>query len=123
MLRIKLPWPHKSLFPNAKGGRHWGSFQAQKEKARTAGLALTKAALGARKVELSEREPLRITFYMPNRTRRDVDGMHGAIKHHLDGIAQALGVDDSIFRPVVIDVDLDPAKKGFVLVEVGNGAA
>lgn len=123
MLEIKLPWPHKSLFPNAKGGRHWSAFQVQKQKARTVGLMLTKTALGTRKVELSEREPLRITFYMPNRIRRDVDGMHGAIKHHLDGIAQALGVDDSIFRPVVIDVDLDPAKKGFVLVEVGNGAA
>lgn len=92
----------------------------QKQKARTAGLTLTKTALGTHKIDLSEKEPLRITFYAPDRRRRDVDGMHGAIKHHLDGIAQALGVDDSIFRPVVIDVDLDPAKKGFVLVEVGR---
>lgn len=120
MLEIKLPWPHKSLFPNAKGGRHWSAFQVQKEKARAVGLMLTKTALGAHKIELSEREPLRITFYMPNRIRRDVDGMHGAIKHHLDGMAKALGVDDSIFRPVTLDVDLDPAKQGYVIVEVGR---
>lgn len=120
MLEIKLPWPHKSLFPNAKGGRHWSTFQVQKQKARTVGLMLTKTALDVHKIEFSEREPLRITFYMPSRIRRDVDGMHGAIKHHLDGIAQALGVDDSIFRPVVIDVGLDPEKLGFVLVEVDS---
>lgn len=121
MLEIKLPWPNKALFPNARGGRHWTVTQPHKVKARRDGLLATKAALGANKVELSEKEPLHITFYMPNRTKRDVDGMHGAIKHHLDGIAKALGVDDSIFRPVTIDVDLDPSKKGFVLVEVGNG--
>ncbi|MEZ2742657.1 hypothetical protein ACBP93_08500 [Paenalcaligenes hominis] len=80
-----------------------------------------KAAKGEKNLVGLKRVPLTIVFFMPDRRRRDVDGMHGAIKHHLDGIAQALGVDDSIFRPVVIDVDLDPAKKGFVLVEVGSG--
>ena len=120
MLEVKLPWPHKALFPNAKGGRHWGSFQAQKIKARNDGQVATRAALGTNKVALSGKEPLRITFYAPDRRKRDVDGMHGAIKHHLDGMAKALGVDDSIFRPVVLDVELDPAKKGFVLVEVGG---
>lgn len=122
MLEIKLPWPNKALFPNERNGRDWRATHPHKVKARRDGLLATKAVLGANKVEFSDREPLRITFYMPNRTKRDVDGMHGAIKHHLDGIAKALGVDDSIFRPVVIDVDLDPAKKGFVLVGVGNGA-
>ena len=120
MLEIKLPWPHKSLFPNAKGGRHWGSFQVQKAQARNTGFMLTKSVLGVHEFGVLKRVPLRITFYAPDRRRRDVDGMHGAIKHHLDGIAQALGVDDSIFRPVVLDVGLDPERLGFVLAEVGH---
>ncbi|AQS50741.1 hypothetical protein PAEH1_02735 [Paenalcaligenes hominis] len=120
MLEVKLPWPHKSLFPNAKGGRHWGAFQVQKEKARTVGFMLMKSALGAHEVSVLKRVPLHITFYAPDRRRRDVDGMHGAIKHHLDGMAKALGVDDSVFRPVTLDVGLDPAKQGYVIVEVGH---
>ncbi|MCQ9618374.1 hypothetical protein L1889_18210 [Paenalcaligenes niemegkensis] len=122
MIEIRLSWPESALFPNARGGRHWASFQKHKEKARTDGYMAAKAAVGIAKPELSHRVPLSITFATPNRIRRDIDGMHGAIKHHLDGIAKALGVDDSVFRPVLIDVELDPAKRGFVRVEVGNGA-
>lgn len=120
MIEVRLPWPDRALFPNARGGRHWASFQRQKEVARNAGYFAAKSVL-ARVPALPERVPVSITFYAPNRIRRDIDGMHGAIKHHLDGIAKALGVDDSAFRPVTIDVGLDPEKKGFVLVEVGNG--
>ena len=46
--------------------------------------------------------------------------MLGAIKHGLDGIARALGVDDSIFRPVLLDDCLDAKKEGFVMVEIGG---
>ena len=38
---------------------------------------------------------LRITFHPPDNRRRDLDGMLSAIKSGLDGLSDALGVDDS----------------------------
>lgn len=119
-LMITIPWPDKALFPNARGGRHWASFQRQKEKARTDGYMAAKAAKGEKNLVGLKRVPLTIVFFMPDRRRRDVDGMYGAIKHHIDGMAKALGVDDSVFRPVKLDVARDGDKKGFVILEVGH---
>ena len=117
---ITLPWPHRDLFPNRKGGRHWAGFQRAKESARMDGYMAAKEALGRTKASLNDREPVRITFHCPDRRKRDMDGLHGAIKHHLDGIAKALGVDDSIFRPVTLTDALDVGKRGFVTVEIGE---
>ena len=61
-----------------------------------------------------------ITWVAPNRIRRDLDGLLSAEKPRLDGIAAALGIDDSLFRPVTLDRALDMEKKGFVLVEIGR---
>lgn len=118
-LTIKLPRPDPMLFPNAKGGKHWASFQSQKVRARQDGYLAAKQALGRNVFPISDRTPVKLTFAMPDRINRDSDGLHGAIKHHLDGIAKALGVDDKLFRPVTIDDCLDTKKQGFVLVEIG----
>lgn len=38
-----------------------------------------------------------LTFYPPDKRRRDLDGCISACKAYLDGLADALGVDDSRF--------------------------
>lgn len=119
MITVTLPWPDPALFPNRKGGKHWTTYQRAKANARMDGLLAAKQATSCAKPTLEDRTPIRITFHAPDRRRRDIDGMHGAIKNALDGIANGLGVDDSIFRPVIIDSTLDPNKKGFVIVEIG----
>jgi Holliday junction resolvase RusA-like endonuclease len=63
---------------------------------------------------------VKITFAAPDRIRRDLDNLHGAMKASLDGIAKALGVDDSRFVPVTLDRVLDKQKQGFVIVEIGG---
>lgn len=40
-----------------------------------------------------------ITFFPPDRRKRDDDGMIGAFKNGRDGVADALGSDDHKFRP------------------------
>lgn len=117
-LTITLPWPDPMLFPNRRRGS-FRKFQPHIEAARNAGFYAAKQALGGHTIALADRTPVSITFARPNRIRRDIDGMLGAIKHFLDGIALALGVDDSIFRPVLVDDCLDEKKKGFVIVEIG----
>lgn len=120
MITVTLSWPDPALFPNRKGGQHWATYQRAKANARMEGYAATLQVVGRNKPALNDRTPVRIVFGLPNRRKRDWDGLSGSIKHHLDGIAQALGVDDSIFRPVTVDDTLDPNKQGFVTVEIGS---
>ncbi|WP_322998453.1 hypothetical protein [Castellaniella sp.] len=118
-ITIHLPWPDPALFPNAKGGKHWASFQAQKVRARQDGYFAAKQALGKNTFTPLAHVPVKTTFVYPNRINRDIEGCIGAIKHHIDGIARALGVDDRIFRPWILDDALDTKKQGFVIVEIG----
>jgi crossover junction endodeoxyribonuclease RusA len=49
---------------------------------------------------LPQGEPLRITLrvYPPDKRRRDWDNIVASLKSGLDGISDALGIDDSRFR-------------------------
>ena len=101
---IVLPWPDKGLSPNAR--LHW----AQKSK-------LTKAARKRAMLEtvVARYKPadfagsgevhVWITFFPPDRRRRDHDNMQASLKASLDGIASALQIDDNRFRlhPTVSD--------------------
>lgn len=117
-LTITLPWPDSMLFPNRRRGS-FRKFQPFIEAARSAGYYAAMEALGRNSMSVSARTPVKITFAMPDKRNRDWDGMAGSIKHHMDGIAKALGVDDRVFRPVSIDDCLDTKKRGFVVVEIG----
>src|SRR5690606_27115060 len=118
-LQIVLPWPDSRLMPNRKNGRHWGATADAKAQARGDGMKAAMASLRGNKVGFDGRIPLRVTFVAPNKRKRDLDNLLGAMKHALDGIAMYLGVDDSQFRPITLDDGLDKEKKGFVLVELG----
>lgn len=118
VLRIALPWPDSRLLPNRRMGRSWQATHGLKLRAQQDGYAATRAALGRRKFEASARIAMLWIFAAPDRRTRDLDGLYSACKHYQDGIARALGIDDSAFRPVSLDSSLDPKKKGFVIVEV-----
>lgn len=96
---LDLPWPSPDLSPNARA--HWAVTAKAKKLARKDACTATKAAISAHgKPDLGEgRIPVRITFYPPDRRRRDDDNMVGSFKAYRDGIADALGVDDQRFRP------------------------
>lgn len=119
-ITIVLPWPDSSLMPNRKNGRHWGNTQSAKVRARQDGYLAAVQARGAHTFIGPERIRAKWTFVAPDRRRRDLDGLYGACKHYQDGIAQALGIDDSVFRPVVLDDCLDRDKRGFIVVEIGG---
>lgn len=61
---------------------------------------------------------LSLLFLTPDKRKRDLDGMLSSAKHALDGIAQALGVDDSRFKPILVDAVLGP-KGGALIAAVG----
>lgn len=116
-IRIVLPWPDPLLFPNRRRG-NFRKFQPAIEAARQAGFVCAKEALGRAQIKLGQRNKTSVLFVAPNRIRRDLDGCIGAIKHNLDGIALALGIDDSQLRPLITDDCLDIERKGFVIVEI-----
>src|SRR3546814_7576318 len=41
---------------------------------------------------------LRIEFYPPDKRRRDLDNMLASFKYGIDAVAEAMGVDDSLFE-------------------------
>lgn len=122
MITIELPWPHPALAPNRANGKHWAGLAAIKQKAKADAYVLAKAAGIGQGFDPVISRPLSILFIAPDKRRRDLDGCHGSIKHYLDGIAAALGIDDSQFRPVTLDYQKGEAP-GKVIVSVGTFTA
>ena len=58
---------------------------------------------------------VRLTFYPPDKRRRDVDGCLSASKAYLDGIADAIGADDSRFA---ISLHMSEQTGGLVVVDI-----
>lgn len=88
---IDLPWPSRDLHPNARV--HWArKAKAAKAARQDASLVAKGAGLhraGATAVSLTA------IFCPPDGRRRDIDGMLSSMKPSLDGLSDAIGVDDS----------------------------
>lgn len=116
---IVFPWPHPSMFPNAKRRLHWSKYQPHCNCARRDGEIMGRMFLPAHMyiaIFPDAPIPLRITFYPLDKRRRDDDGMIGAFKHYRDGIADGLGIDDRLFRPQYVIAE--PCAPGRVEVEI-----
>ena len=90
---IKLDWPDKHLSPNARV--HWAMESRKKRVARTAAywLARESGDLAATNSPL-----VALKFCPPDNRHRDLDNMIASLKSALDGIADAIKIDDSKWR-------------------------
>ena len=61
---------------------------------------------------------LSITFYPPDRRKRDLDNMLASIKAGLDGLSDAIGIDDSDFAITIRKGD--NIKNGAINIEVSE---
>lgn len=94
MSPLILPWPDRILHPNSRP--HWAKLAKAKKAARESAAWAAKAAWPD--ATLPEgRLHLWIDFYAPDKRRRDDDGLLSSMKAARDGIADALGIDDSRF--------------------------
>ena len=101
MKNVVFPWPPKELSPNA--AMHWAKKAKYKKMYRQACWALAlEAKLECKKVG---KIPMTITFYPPDKRHRDADNMVAAIKSGLDGLADALQVNDKQFLPTFVFSD------------------
>ena len=99
MITIELPWPDKRLSPNSRN--RWAKIKATKQARKDAFYITWEAK--ANIVEwypggLPYRILAQYTFYPPDRRRRDRDNYSAMMKAAQDGVADALGVDDSCFE-------------------------
>ena len=96
-------------------------MHALKVRAKTDAHYLTMAAMADLGIpDLGAQIPLTLTFHSPDRRARDADNLLAASKPLLDGMAGALGVDDSRFEPIVIR-RVAGKRPGALVVEVGHG--
>ena len=89
---VELPWPPRALWPNSRN--HWSAISRVKRTYREAAWALS---LEARETMPQARLAVHLTFCPPDARRRDLDNMIAAMKAGLDGLADAIGVDDRHF--------------------------
>lgn len=99
--KLVLPFPPSILRPNDRS--HWAKKNPHKNAFK---LACHQIAT-AQPVNFSAgRIALHVTFYPPN-NRWDFDAQVSACKALFDGIADAWGVNDRRFRPVMVFEDAD----------------
>lgn len=106
---LVLPWPARALHPNAR--KHWGAKSGDSARARhQAALLAVEACWQFLRATLPADGRLYVWIdgYPPNRRRRDRDGLQASLKSTLDGIADAMGVNDSRFFPITDLLDARP---------------
>ena len=106
---LVLPFPDPVLMPNKSLGKHWTVTRSARDKAKSDAFYLTKQA-GWQGRDVSG--CLKITFYCPDRRKRDLDNLVHAMKPALDGVAKAIGIDDSNFKPLLSDSCVADSKAG-----------
>lgn len=112
MLSVELPWPSRTLHPNARV-HHMARARAAKNARADAGWAAK--ASGIRRISA---DALKVTaiFFPPDNRRRDRDGMLSACKSYFDGIADVIGVDDHRWDIAIRKGD--PRPNGAVRIEI-----
>ena len=111
---IALPYPDKALWPN--GRAHWAVKAREAKKLRADAAWATKAA----SIRIGDSPiPLHITV-KPKRYGPvpDADNIIAAAKHAIDGIADALGINDRHFAAPTVTIS--PERTGQFIITVGE---
>lgn len=117
-MKVELPWPDRVLHPNART-----HHMAKAKVAKAVRLQAFYTALSATPFHAPTDGDVLVTmdFYPPDNRRRDLDGMLSASKSQLDGISDAIKVNDNRFALLIRKHA--PVPNGKVVVTVGGAAA
>jgi crossover junction endodeoxyribonuclease RusA len=116
MIRIELAWPARPLWANWRGKLR-DKISAPKA-ARHAAWA-TALSAGIKQAGIT-RPILRFQFHPPTKRLPDLQNMPHTVKAQIDGIADALGIDDKHFLCVWPMQFAEPVKGGKVVVTIDN---
>lgn len=114
-MQITLPFPDRRLSPNTR--YHWRARQEPKRTARE--MACFTALQLAQEMSAPLTGELRVAYriHPPDRRRRDQDNIIASLKSAIDGVCQALAINDSQFKETVITWG-EPVKGGQVVMEI-----
>jgi crossover junction endodeoxyribonuclease RusA len=105
MIEFSLPWPPKILSPNARA--HWAPRSRATKSYRVGARILAQHA--ARGADITIPLKIEFTFCPPDNRRRDQANLLGHMKAGIDGIADALVIDDRHFH---VGGSIGPATEG-----------
>lgn len=108
---LNLPWFPADCRPNAR--THWAKVAEAKKRYRAACCVLTREVVGNPQLPEEGEIHLAIEFFPPSRRAYDLDNCLAAFKAGLDGIADALRVNDKRFT---LTIAVRPEVRGMIRV-------
>ena len=114
LVDIQLPWPDPKLSPNAR--LHWAIVYRAKAAYRDKCWALAREQ-NVPQLEVDTKYRLTLRFVPPDRRSYDRDNLVARMKAGLDGLADALFIDDQQFAELTASVSADSVG-GFVEVRI-----
>lgn len=115
-MKIRLAWPKSALSGNSRC--HWSAKARATNAARREAWA---AAAQAGWPRLSIKRPmLRFSYLPPDLRRRDAQNVPQMLKPSIDGIADALGVDDRNFLCVFPSRFGEVTSGGAIIIEISE---
>ena len=117
MIEIVLGWPPSDLSPNKR--LHWAKLAAAKKQYRKNCLSASREQLKkyGKCNDLPERLVLEMTFIPPDRRSYDRDNLVARMKAGIDGLSDALRINDKRFNTVISTMDQDYLG-GFVKIRI-----
>lgn len=116
MIEVVLGWPPSELSPNAR--LHWGKLARHKKTYRKACWAVAKEQLKKFSIDrLPEAMVLEMTFVPPDKRDYDRDNLTARMKSGIDGLADALQINDKRFTTVIATMDTEIVG-GFVRIRI-----
>ena len=118
MIEIVLGWPPSDLSPNKR--LHWAKLATAKKQYRKDCYSVSKEQLkkyrGVTK-NIPEKLVLEMTFLPPDKRNYDRDNLVARRKSGIEGLADALGINDKQFNTVISTMDQDYLG-GFVKIRI-----
>lgn len=117
---VTLPFPHGTLSPNNRS--HWRIKTRERSIQRNQAMYECLESMRVVRHQPADGATAKValTFCPPDKRRRDADNVLASLKGALDGISDALGIDDSKFA---ISFEWGPVRNGgqvLVRIEVVN---
>lgn len=117
-ITVTLPWPDCALWQNARV--HWAVLRSATRAARQRAHWECQWA-GVRYLTITGRPLLTWHVAPPDRRKRDFENFKAAMKPAIDGIQDALGIDDTHFRHEWPRWFAEPVKGGNITVTISDG--
>ena len=118
MIEIVLGWPPTDLSPNAR--KHWAVVAKAKREYKKDCLSASREQLKKYRgvyENIPEKLVLEMTFIPPDKRSYDRDNLVARMKAGIDGLSDALRINDKRFNTVISTMDSDYLG-GFVRIRI-----